>query len=70
MNIDLYAIQNIKNGKFLNGTDFSTTPYKQRTSKRHATIFSGKENAFAEFSKRMCGPDYRVVSLTTAEVKR
>ena len=66
----MYAIQNIRNGKFLNGTDFSASPYKQRTSRRHATLFGDKATAFEEFARRKCGPDYRVVSLTATEARK
>lgn len=66
----MYAIQNIKTGKFLYGTDYRYYPRHQRTSFEQMLTFD--EYFFAEcaFISRECGKDYRIVELEPVKVKR
>lgn len=66
----MFAIQNIKTGKFLYGTDYRYFPPHQRTSKNQALTYDSLARAKADFRGRKCGKDYRVVCLKTIEVKR
>lgn len=70
----MYAIMNIKTGKFVYGTDFrwrsSIGTYNQHTSKNKMLTFADQEEAERAFKVRGCGKDYRIVVLKTIEVKR
>lgn len=73
----MYAIMNIKTGKFVYGTDYrkGTNPknnrtFNQRTSKNKMLTFADLEEAKIDFKIRGCGNDYRIVVLKTIEVKR
>ena len=70
----MYAIMNIKTGKFVYGTDFrryrNIRTYNQRTSKNKMLTFADQEEAEHAFKIRGCGNDYRIVVLKTIEVKR
>lgn len=66
----MYAIQNIKTGKFVYGTDFRYWPYRQQTSKDEMLTYATATNAQFDFKWRKCGKDYRIVVLKTIEVKR
>ena len=73
----MYAIMNIKTGKFVYGTDYrkGTNPknnrtFNQRTSKAKMLTFADLEEAELAFKIRGCGNDYRIVVLKTIEVKR
>lgn len=70
----MYAIMNIKTGKFVYGTDFrrfrNIRTYNQRTSKNKMLTFADLEEAELAFKIRGCGNDYRIVVLKTIEVKR
>lgn len=66
----MYAIQNIKTGKFVYGTDFRYNPYHQRTSKDQMLTFATATDALNAYKRRCCGRDYRIVVLKTVEVKR
>lgn len=73
----MYAIMNIKTGKFVYGTDYrkGTNPknnrtFNQRTSKNKMLTYATIEEALDAINKRGCGNDYRVVVLKTIEVKR
>lgn len=66
----MFAIQNIKTGKFLYGTDYRYLPPHQRTSRNQALTYDSLATAKADFRRRRCGKDYRVVCLKTIEVKR
>lgn len=70
----MYAIQNIKTGKFVYGTDYryrrSGKKHNQRTSKNQMLTFDDYFQAAEDFRRRGCGKDYRIVVLKTVEVKR
>lgn len=67
----MFAIQNIKTGKFLYGTDYRYRPPHQRTSKTKMLTYSSIAEAAHDFwVKRKCGKDYRIVVLKSVEVKR
>lgn len=70
----MYAIQNIKTGKFVYGTDYryknSNKKYNQRTSHNQMLTYADYESAKSDFRRRGCGKDYRIVVLKTVEVKR
>ena len=68
----LYAIQNIKTGEFVYGTDFSYDPAEnqQRTSLDQMLTFDCLRYAKTEFERRSCGEDYRIVRVKTPEVER
>ena len=67
----MYAIQNIKTGEFVYGTDYRYRPPHQRTSKTKRLIYSSIAEAAHDFwFKRKCGKDYRIVVLKSAEVER
>lgn len=70
----MYAIMNIKTGKFVYGTDFTrhrnTRTYNQFTSKNKMLTYADIEEAELAFKLRGCGKDYRIVVLKTIEVKR
>lgn len=66
----MFAIQNIKTGNFLYGTDYRYFPPHQRTSRNQALTYDCLTTAKADFCRRRCGKDYRVVCLKTLEVKR
>ena len=66
----MYAIMNIKTGRFVYGTDYRYIPQRQRTSKKQMLTFPNLEEAEIDFRLRGCGKDYRIVVLKTIEVKR
>lgn len=67
----MFAIQNIKTGKFLYGTDYRYRPPHQRTSNTKMLTYSSIAEAAHDFwVKRKCGKDYRIVALKSVEVKR
>lgn len=70
----MYAIQNIKTGKFVYGTDYRYgrpgKKFNQRTSKNQMLTFEDYETAAITFKIRGCGKNYRIVVLKTVEVKR
>lgn len=70
----MYAIQNIKTGKFVYGTDRRYPKpgkkYNQRTSKDQMLTYADYYEAAGDFRHRGCGKDYRIVVLKTVEVKR
>lgn len=66
----MYAIQNIKTGKFVYGTDYRYNPPRQLTRKDEMLTYHMDLQAFNDFKKRRCGKDYRIVVLKTVEVKR
>ncbi len=70
----MYAIMNIKTGKFVYGTDYrrlrTTRTFNQRTSKNKMLTYATLEEALDAINKRGCGNDYRIVVLKTIEVKR
>lgn len=70
----MYAIQNIKTGKFVYGTDYRYGriggKYNQRTSKNKMLTYDDYYAAAEDFWHRGCGKDYRIVVLKTVEVKR
>lgn len=70
----MYAIQNIKTGKFVYGTDYRYRrpgkKHNQRTSKDQMLTYDDYFSAAEDFRTRGCGKDYRIVVLKTVEVKR
>lgn len=70
----MYAIQNIKTGKFVYGTDYRYfrpgKKHNQRTSKNQMLTYADYFQAAEDFRTRGCGKDYRIVVLKTVEVKR
>lgn len=66
----MYAIQNIKTGKFLYGTDYRYFPFHQRTSFEQMLTFDEYFYAECAFVSRECGKDYRIVELEPVKVKR
>ncbi len=66
----MFAIQNIKTGKFVSGTDYRYFPRHQFTSFNKMLTYDNLSAAKADFNSRMCGKDYRIVCLKTVEVKR
>ena len=70
----MYAIQNIKTGKFVYGTDHRypkpNKKFNQRTSHNQMLTYADYESAKSDFKTRGCGKDYRIVVLKTVEVKR
>lgn len=66
----MYAIQNIKTGKFVYGTDYRYYPSRQRTSFEKILTYDELFFAECDFKSRMCGRDYRIVELEPVKVKR
>lgn len=70
----MYAIQNIKTGKFVYGTDYRYgkvgESHHQRTSNCQMLTYDDYYVAADDFRHRRCGKDYRIVVLKTVEVKR
>ncbi len=73
----MYAIMNIKTGKFVYGTDYTRHNYKvidrtynQRTSLNKMLTYADLEEAESALKMRGCGKDYRIVVLKTIEVER
>lgn len=70
----MYAIQNIKTGKFVYGTDYRYRrmgkKHNQRTSKNKMLTYTDYYEAAEDFRCRGCGKNYRIVVLKTVEVKR
>lgn len=66
----MFAIQNIKTGKFVYGTDYRYSPRHQRTHRNKMLTYENLSFAKADFMSRRCGKDYRIVCLKTIEVKR
>lgn len=66
----MYAIQNIKTGKFVYGTDYRFSKPRQQTSKDQMLTFNDYYVAAEIFRSRKCGKNYRIVELKPVEVKR
>lgn len=66
----MFAIQNIKTGKFVMGTDYRYNPPHQRTSFNQAITYGMLAQVKSDFMHRRCGKDYRIVVLKRVEVKR
>lgn len=66
----MFAIQNIKTGKFLYGTDYRYSPCRQRTSKNEMRTYSCLNQAISDYHSRRCGKDYRIVVLKAVEIRR
>ena len=64
-----YAIMNKRNGKFLYGTDFRRSPFRQMTSEDIAIIFRTREQAELAMQFRRCGKDYVVVPVRIEELQ-
>lgn len=66
----MFAIQNIKTGKFVYGTDYRCWPPHQRTSKKAMQCYKNLYFAKSDFLERKCGKDYKIVELEPVVVKR
>lgn len=66
----MYAIQNIKTGKFVYGTDYRYYPRHQRTSFNQMLTYDEYYFAECDFLSRECSKDYRIVELEPVKVKR
>lgn len=66
----MYAIQNIKTGKFLYGTDYRYNPRHQRTSFEKMKTYDEYFFAECDFLSRGCSKNYRIVELEPIKVKR
>lgn len=68
----MYAIQNVKTGEFVFGTNFCYEPdvNQQRISLEQMLTYSGLRSAKIDFICRECGKDYRIVRLRPPEVER
>ena len=66
----MYAIQNVKTGKFVYGTDYRYSPRRQRTSKNQMVTFMDLHSCQVDFLHRGSGKDYSIVVLKTVEIKR
>ena len=67
----MYAIQNIRTGKFVYGTDYRFYPPHQRTSKTKLLTYSSlAETAHDICENRKIGKDYRIVVLEKVKVER
>lgn len=67
----MFAIQNIKTGKFVYGTDYRFSPPHQRTSRGKMVTYSSlSEAAFDFWINRKCGKEYRIVELKKVEKTR
>lgn len=64
----MFAIQNIKTGKFVYGTDYRYSPPHQRTSFNQYFVYCSLADAKIDFKVRKCCKDYRVVSLEPARI--
>lgn len=65
----MYAIRNIKTGKFLYGTNFNYGHNIQRTSFEQVLTFGDYDSAECAFLHRQCSRDYRIVELEPVKVK-
>lgn len=65
----MYAIQNIKTGKFLYGTNFGYGRISQQTSFEQILTFGDYDSAEYAFLHRQCSRDYRIVELEPVKVK-
>ena len=66
----MFAIQNIKTGKFVYGTDYRYFPRHQRTSFNQMLTYDEYYFAECDFLSRGCSKDYRIVELEPVKVKR
>ena len=67
----MYAIQNIKTGNFVYGTDYRYSPPHQKTSFKRMLTYDSLYSAMVDFMcQRKCGKDYRIVLPKTVEVKK
>lgn len=65
----MFAIQNIKTGKFLTGTDYRYQPFRQITNANAMKTYDNLASAKADFISRKCGREYRIVNLGNIVVK-
>lgn len=66
----MLAIQNVRTGKFVYGTDYRYCPPRQRTSTNKMLVYDDLFTAKLDFLQRKCGKDYKIAVLKTVEVKR
>lgn len=66
----MYAIINVKTGKFVFGTDYRYHPCRQRTSKNCMLTYDSLYAVQTDFMSRKCGKDYKIAVLKSPELKR
>lgn len=66
----MYAIINVKTGKFVYRTDFRYHPPHQRTSKNKMITYDDFRVASVDFKNRECGRDYAIALLKTIQIKK
>ena len=64
----MYAIQNIKTGKFVYGTDYRYPKPRQRTNHNQMLTYADYESANCDFRTRRCGKGYRIVEVEVRKV--
>ncbi len=65
----MFAIQNIRTGKFMFGTDYRYYPPRQRTSYNRMITYEDYASAKSDLLCRRCGENYCVVELERPKVK-
>jgi hypothetical protein len=65
----MYAIQNVKTGNFVCGTDYRYHPHHQRTSSHSAILYETRYFAEVDFRCRGCGKDYQIVPVKLVVVE-
>lgn len=66
----MYAIVNVKTGKFVYGTDRRYHPFRQRTSREQMITYDDLFRAQSDFLQRKCGKEYKIAEVFTPEVIR
>jgi hypothetical protein len=64
----MYAIQNIKTGKFVYGTDYRYSKPRQRTSHNQMLTYADYESANCDFRTRRCCKAYKIVDVEVRKV--
>ncbi|GKQ42933.1 hypothetical protein RD055328_08560 [Companilactobacillus sp. RD055328] len=65
----MYAIKNIRTGKWLYGTNFRRIPYWQMTSFEMALTEERLSEIKYQFTRRRCGKNYKIVKVKLSEVR-
>lgn len=66
----MYAIVNVKTGKFVYGTDYCFGKPKQRTSKNRMFTRDDLFGIQSEYLTRKCGENYKIALLKPVEIER
>lgn len=65
----MYAIQHIRTGRFVCGTDYRYSPPHQRVSDKQMLTYDLLAYAKSDFNRRSCSPRYfRIVRLMPVKV--